>query len=86
MATVLQLGRRVLECPAIMGDSSEHHMATVLQLGGCPLERDILAARGMPRLGELQATIDTKPSDATFEPKPWDVEIKEKTRAFSDKA
>ena len=35
-----------------------------------------------PRLGELQVTIDTKPA----EPKTWDVEIKEKTRTFSDKA
>ena len=39
-----------------------------------------------PRLGELQVTVDTKPADANFEPKPWDVDIKEKTRAFSDKA
>ena len=37
-----------------------------------------------PRLGELQATIDTKPADANFEPKTSDVEIKEKTRTFSD--
>lgn len=39
-----------------------------------------------PRLGKLQVTIDTKPADANFEPKPWDTEIKVKTRVFSDKA
>lgn len=38
------------------------------------------------RLGELQVTTDAKPADANFEPKLWDVEIKEKTRTFSDKA
>jgi len=35
-----------------------------------------------PRLGKPRVTIDTKPADANFEPKPWDTEIKEKTPAF----
>jgi len=35
-----------------------------------------------PRLGKLQVTIDTKPADANFEPKPWDTEIRKDSSFF----